>query len=90
MSLCRLSLQHVCLKQTFLTGRSNGTNWICRLLSTTDPAQWDVYAGLCLQRPPIIAPELNWFEKRIKNLLEKVEISNSLYSDHEMRHFEDM
>ncbi|KAI2796494.1 39S ribosomal protein L46, mitochondrial [Blomia tropicalis] len=52
--------------------------------------KWDLYASICLQRIPTIGPEMNWLERRLKDYLTKVEISDSLYSDHEMRHFEDL
>ena len=58
--------------------------------SSSNGDQWDLYAALCLQRTPMIGPELNWLERRLNEYLTKVEIADSLYSDHEMRHFEDL
>lgn len=55
-----------------------------------EPNQWDLLVGLQLQRPPVIVPELNWLAKKVDELNRKVEVANSVYSDHEMRHFEDM
>lgn len=55
-----------------------------------EPNQWDLTVGLQLQRPPVITPEMNWLEKKMDELYRKVEVAESLYSDHEMRHFEDM
>lgn len=54
------------------------------------PEQWDLFAAICLQRCPIIVPELNWFEKQMQQFLSRLEFNNSLYSDHEMKHFEDL
>ena len=61
-----------------------------RSSASKDSGEWDLYAALCLQRTPVIGPELNWIERRLKEYLNKVEIVDSLYSDHEMRHFEDL
>ncbi|XP_017471317.1 PREDICTED: 39S ribosomal protein L46, mitochondrial [Rhagoletis zephyria] len=61
-----------------------------RSSASKESGEWDLYAALCLQRTPVIGPELNWIERRLKEYLNKVEIADSLYSDHEMRHFEDL
>jgi hypothetical protein len=45
---------------------------------------------VCLERLPLIAPELNVIQAAMKDALLKHEVSKSLYSDHEMKHFEDV
>ena len=52
--------------------------------------EWHLISSVCLQRLPQIVPEMNWLEKKMSQLLFTVETNRSLYSDHEMRHFEDM
>ena len=58
--------------------------------SSSNPAQWDLFSSVCLQRLPVIGSELNWLERRMSDYMSRVEVSRSLYSDHEMRHFEDL
>jgi hypothetical protein len=52
--------------------------------------EWHLLSAICVQRVPQIIPEMNYLEKKMSNILSKVEVNNSLYSDHEMRHFEDL
>lgn len=61
-----------------------------RSSKSISPDQWHLFAAICLQRCPIIVPELNWFEKQMQKFLNRLEFNNSLYSDHEMKHFEDL
>lgn len=61
-----------------------------RHVQTSTPSQWDLFSGICLQRLPVIGPEMNWLERRMSEYFNRVEIAESLYSDHEMRHFEDL
>ena len=57
--------------------------------STSTPLTYDIYAACCLQRFPVIQPELNDIEKRAKEMFRLMEVRNSLLSDHELRHFND-
>lgn len=41
---------------------------------------------MCLERRPVITPELNQLEKEYQELLNQLELENSLKSDHELRH----
>ena len=53
-------------------------------------SDYNIFAAVCIERQPIIAPELNIIEKAVKQYLAKVEDIHSIYSDHEMKHFEDV
>lgn len=50
----------------------------------------NIFAAVCIERQPIIAPEMNIVEKTVKQYLARIEDIQSIYSDHEMRHFEDL
>ncbi|XP_015785404.1 39S ribosomal protein L46, mitochondrial [Tetranychus urticae] len=47
--------------------------------------KWDIFAALCMERRPVIAPEMNMIEKAVYNLMAKYEANKSLLSDHEVR-----
>lgn len=53
-------------------------------------SEWQLFGAVCVQRLPQISPEMNWLEKKMSDILANYEVNHSLYSDHEMRHFEDM
>eukprot|EP00088_Acartia_fossae_P043961 TRINITY_DN4654_c0_g1_i2.p1 TRINITY_DN4654_c0_g1~~TRINITY_DN4654_c0_g1_i2.p1 ORF type:complete len:275 (+),score=67.65 TRINITY_DN4654_c0_g1_i2:118-942(+) len=65
-----------------------------RLSSTAAQAQpapaWDLFAVVCLERPPVIVPPLSKMETDMLNLLKEKEFENSFMSDHEMRHMRDL
>lgn len=48
--------------------------------------KWDLYSAVCVERKPIITPELNELEKEFKQLLSELEFEKSLKSAHEVRH----
>jgi len=52
--------------------------------------QWDIMAGVCLQRKPIITKSLTDIEVNYQNLLQDIEFEKSLKSDHELRHDKDL
>ena len=58
--------------------------------STSSPSKYDLYSAVCLERLPLITPELNVIQSAMRDALHKHEIARSLYSDHEMKHFEDV
>lgn len=99
MAFTRIQLGLATSPKLFLR-QLTGINNLCNISNTpiirhrssasTDNGEWDLYAALCFQRIPLIGPELNWLERRLKEYLNKVEVADSLYSDHEMRHFEDL
>lgn len=57
--------------------------------SSRGAEKWDIYAGLCLERRPVITPELNTLEKAMKKVFFQYEINHSLRSDHEIRKMRD-
>lgn len=98
MALTRIQLRLTTSTKLFfgqLTGSNNLAKSIFPIIryrssASKETGEWDLYTALCIQRTPLIGPELNWLERRLKDHLNKVEIADSLYSDHEMRHFEDL
>lgn len=52
-------------------------------------SSWDIVAGVCVERLPVVTPPLNEIQKKFKDLLWTIEIEKSLKSDHELRHEND-
>ncbi|EDX08864.1 GD13646 [Drosophila simulans] len=48
--------------------------------------KWDLYAGVLVERLPVLSKSLNPLEKQFQDLLWRVEYENSLKSDHELKH----
>ena len=48
-------------------------------------SSWDIVAGICVERLPVITPPLDDIQKKVKDLLWTTEIEKSLKSDHEIR-----
>merc|ERR1712071_657307 len=46
--------------------------------------KWDLISAVCLERTPTITPLPTPIEKEMLNMLEKLELVNSLKSDHEL------
>lgn len=59
-------------------------------LYSTKRVQWDIMAGICLQRKPIITKSLTDIEVKYQNILQEIEFEKSLKSDHELRHGRDL
>ncbi|XP_074594244.1 mitochondrial ribosomal protein L46 [Brevipalpus obovatus] len=62
----------------------------CLSSSSQGAEKWDIYAGLCLERRPVITPELNTLEKAMKKIFFQYENNHSLRSDHEIRKIRDL
>ncbi|CAH8577362.1 unnamed protein product [Schistosoma rodhaini] len=56
------------------------------LVVLKDIKNWNIFSGLCIRRPAVIAPELKPLEKQVADLLGKVEFERSHLSAHELRH----
>jgi len=67
---------------------------VASVSDTEPPAQtrqrWQLMSGVCLERRPIITTEMNTVQTEFSNLLSALELENSLLSDHELRHREDL
>ncbi|XP_043647324.1 39S ribosomal protein L46, mitochondrial [Drosophila teissieri] len=64
-----------------------GARELSRSQSSTATAQkWDLYAGVLVERLPVVSKSLNPLEKQFQDLLWRVEYENSLKSDHELKH----
>ncbi|ESO89945.1 hypothetical protein LOTGIDRAFT_124295, partial [Lottia gigantea] len=50
---------------------------------------WDLFGAVCLERRPIITKEMTDYEKKMSDFLSKLELENSLLSDHELRFRDD-
>lgn len=57
---------------------------------STKRVQWDIMAGICLQRKPVITKSLTDIEVKYQNILQEIEFEKSLKSDHELRHDRDL
>lgn len=57
---------------------------------STKQLQWDIMAGICLQRKPVITKSLTDIEVKYQNILREIEFEKSLKSDHELRHSMDL
>ncbi|XP_035483858.1 39S ribosomal protein L46, mitochondrial [Scophthalmus maximus] len=74
--------------------RFSGTS-LCRAAVQTERATesasspWTLMAAVCLQRLPVISAPCSPVEQRFKQLVQQMELENSLLSDHELRLLED-
>ncbi|EDV50226.1 39S ribosomal protein L46, mitochondrial [Drosophila erecta] len=64
-----------------------GARELSRAQSSTATAEkWDLYAGVLVERLPVVSKALNPLEKQFQDLLWRVEYENSLKSNHELKH----
>lgn len=52
--------------------------------------KWDLHAAICLERKPIITPNLSNLEQEFHKMLAEVEVEKSVKSDFEVRNENDM
>lgn len=57
---------------------------------STKQLQWDIMAGICLQRKPVITKSLTDIEVNYQNIIQEIEFEKSLKSDHELQHDRDL
>lgn len=68
-----------------------GARELSRTQSTAAaPEKWDLYAGVLVERLPVVSKSLNPLEKQFQDLLWRVEYENSLKSDFELKHERDL
>ncbi|XP_033115497.1 39S ribosomal protein L46, mitochondrial-like isoform X2 [Anneissia japonica] len=46
---------------------------------------WKLMGAVCLERPPIVATEMNAIEQNYKDMVQSLEFENSVLSDHEIQ-----
>ncbi|KAH8296507.1 hypothetical protein KR054_007135 [Drosophila jambulina] len=64
-----------------------GARELRRTQSTAAASEkWDLYAGVLVERLPVVSKSLNPLEKQFQDMLWRVEYENSLKSDHELKH----
>ncbi|XP_016972605.1 39S ribosomal protein L46, mitochondrial [Drosophila rhopaloa] len=64
-----------------------GVRELSRSQSTVaSPEKWDLYAGVLVERLPVVSKSLNPLEKQFQDMLWSVEYENSLKSNHELKH----
>ncbi|XP_017059556.1 39S ribosomal protein L46, mitochondrial [Drosophila ficusphila] len=64
-----------------------GGRELCRTQSTAAATEkWDLYAGILVERLPVVSKTLSPLEKKFQDVLWRVEYENSLKSDHEVKH----
>lgn len=52
--------------------------------------KWDLYAGILVERLPVVSKSLNDLERQFQDMLSKVEYENSYKSDFELKHERDL
>lgn len=63
---------------------------ICSRMYSIRQPKWDIMAGICLQRKPVITKSLTDLEVKYLNILQEIELEKSLKSEHELRHDKDV
>lgn len=58
--------------------------------ATEKKEKWDLYAGVLVERLPIVSKEFNEIEKEFQQYLWRVEFEKSLKSNHELQHERDL
>ncbi|CAD5115257.1 DgyrCDS4251 [Dimorphilus gyrociliatus] len=59
-------------------------------LSSKNHQNYDIFASVCLQRQRVLTSEKTPLEIEFSNFLQDLETKQSVYNDHELRHFEDL
>ncbi|XP_055353400.1 39S ribosomal protein L46, mitochondrial-like isoform X2 [Paramacrobiotus metropolitanus] len=60
-----------------------------KISSENKDKKWQLWGAICLERSAIVSPHKNPIEENFQNLFLQEEFEKSLFSDHEMRKFED-
>ncbi|KAJ8247505.1 hypothetical protein GJAV_G00247160 [Gymnothorax javanicus] len=60
-----------------------------RTAEINNVSPWTLHAAVCLQRLPIISQERSPFEEQFAEVIHRIELENSLHSEHELRLQED-
>ncbi|XP_017079878.1 39S ribosomal protein L46, mitochondrial [Drosophila eugracilis] len=64
-----------------------GARQLSRSQSSTAVAErWDLFAGVLVERLPVVSKSLSPLEKQFQDMLWRVEYEGSLKSDHELKH----
>lgn len=53
--------------------------------SSDKGGQWDIVAGIVVERKPVITQKMDAFQEKYSNMLTKIEFEMSKKSDHEIR-----
>lgn len=61
-----------------------------RLYSTAPAEKWDIFAGVLVERLPVVSKSFTPLEKEFQEQLWQIEYENSLKSDHEVQHEKDV
>ena len=80
------------MKKSFDTGISSTSKVIFRTLSEQNTdididlvEKWDLLSAVCLERHPVITKSMLDIETRFHDMLQQVELENSMISDFEMQ-----
>lgn len=57
---------------------------------STSQEKWDLQAAICLEKKPIVIPNLNEFEQKFQKALSEIEVERSFKSEFEIRHENDV
>ena len=58
--------------------------------SPDERLRWDLLGAVCLERKPILSQKLVAMQQQYMEFIAQVEFENSMKSDHEVRHEEDL
>jgi len=58
--------------------------------SSLPESSWLLASAVCLERLPVVTPNLTPFQQKIKTYYDQIDLENSLKSDHEVRHIADL
>lgn len=57
---------------------------------STVSSRWDLYAGIVVERRPVVTPKKHEMQEKYMEMLRQVELEVSKKSDHEIRHQNDL
>jgi len=71
-------------------GPLQSSRQLATVAATNKREKWDIFAGVLVERLPIIAKNLNKLETEYQQLLDQIEYEKSCLSDFEIRHIRDV
>jgi len=66
-----------------------GDNFKCNTLASQWHRDHHIFSAVCVERAPVITPEMTKLERDFSELMSSIEFENSKLSDHEVRHIKE-